>query len=301
MNIPNTMMRNANSRLGGIRSDPQRRGSSSGGAVVASAMCYSEGAPGFGPAPKITSRYWSRLGRIEIGLAVGIVRAFARVDGGVDRHAGAQEVLLGDILRHADAHRQPLHDLGEVAGGVVRRQQREYRARGRRDAVDHAGEFAEAVGIDLDRHRLAGTDALQLGFFIVGVDEDLVERHQIAEPLAGLDHVADIDETVGERAVDRRAHEGEVEIALGFGKHGLQFRELRAGLGLLRFGHLDIVARGVKGGLRRLHGGDALVAAGFGNFIRGARGKALGGKRLLALEIEPGALQRGFGGDKLRL
>ena len=227
--------------------------------------------------------------------------ALAGVDGGVDRHARAQQVLLRHVLRHADADRQPLHDLGEIAGGVVRRQQREHRARRGRNAVDDASELAMAVGVDRDRHGLAGTDALELGLLEIGVDEDLVERHHIAEPLAGLDEVAGIDEAVGEGAVDRRAHRGEVEIALGLGERGLQFRQLGAGLVLLRLGHLDIVARGVIGRLRRFHGSDALVAAGFGNFEGGARGKALGAQRLLAVEIEAGALQRGFRGGELRL
>ena len=37
-----------------------------------------------------------------------------------------------------DLHRNPLHHLGEIAGGVVRRQQREFLAAGGRDAVDPA-------------------------------------------------------------------------------------------------------------------------------------------------------------------
>ena len=69
-----------------------------------------------------------------------------------------------------------------------------------------------------------------------------------------------VDEAVGEGAVDRRAHRREVEIALGLGERGLQFRKLGVGLGLLRPGHFDIVARGVIGRLRGLHGRHALVA-----------------------------------------
>ena len=158
-----------------------------------------------------------------------------------------------------------------------------------------------AIGVDRDLHRLAGTDALELGFLVIGVDEDVVERHHIGEPLPGLDEIAGIDEAVGEGAVDRRAHRGEVEVALRLGELGLQFRKLRAGLGLLRLRHLDIVARGVVGRLRRFHRRDALVAAGFGNFEGGARGKSLGAQRLLAIEVETGALQRGFRGGELRL
>ena len=52
--------------------------------------------------------------RVEVGLAVGVGRAIAGVDGGVDRHAGAQQVLLRHVFRHANPDRQPLHDLGEM-------------------------------------------------------------------------------------------------------------------------------------------------------------------------------------------
>ena len=108
------------------------------------------------------------------------------------------------------------------------------------------------------------------------------------------------DQAVGEGAVDRRAHRGEVEIALGLGERGLQFRKLRAGLRLLRLGDFDIVARGVIGRLRRLHRRHALIAAGFGHFEGRARGKSLGAQRLLAVVIETGALQAGFRGNELR-
>ena len=43
-----------------------------------------------------------------------------------------------DVGRQADAHGHALHDLGEVAGGVVGRQQAEHRAGRRRDALDRA-------------------------------------------------------------------------------------------------------------------------------------------------------------------
>src|SRR5438445_4319016 len=201
MNIPNTMIRNANSRRGAMRSEGAEA-IIPGDAVVASAM-------------RANLLRVDHDRRIEVGVAVGILGALVGIDGGVDRHAGAQQVLPRDRFGHADANRKPLHDLGEIAGGVIRRQQRAHRARRGRDALDDPCEFAMTVGIDRDRRRLAGADPLQLRLLVVGVDEDIVERHDIAEPLPDNDEVADIDQTIGEGAVDRRAHRGEIEVALG--------------------------------------------------------------------------------------
>src|ERR1019366_4465866 len=158
MNIPNTMMRNAISRRGAMRSDGAAVALIiPGEAVVASAMmCSAQGSfePGAPPDAWDLLRMNQRR-RVEIGIAFGAGGAFAGIDGGIDRHPGPQQVLLRDILWHANPDRKPLHDLGEVAGGVVGRQQREHRAGGGRDAVDDARELAMAVGIDRDRHRLA--------------------------------------------------------------------------------------------------------------------------------------------------
>ena len=91
------------------------------------------------------------------------------------------------------AHGEPLHDLGEIAGRVVRRQQREHRAGRRRNAVDEAGELAMAIGVDRDRHRLAGADALELRLLVVGDHPDLWQRHHLhghRQQLVGRWHVA---------------------------------------------------------------------------------------------------------------
>src|SRR5690349_5832385 len=58
-----------------------------------------------------------------------------RGDGRDHRHAGAQ-INRGVVER--DLHRNALHHLGEIAGGVIRRQQSEFLARRRREAVDMA-------------------------------------------------------------------------------------------------------------------------------------------------------------------
>src|SRR5262252_7433669 len=62
------------------------------------------------------------------------------VDGRIDRHAGAQ--LVGKLaagVEH-DLDRNALDHLGEIAGGVVGRQQGEFLPARRRDAVDMAAE-----------------------------------------------------------------------------------------------------------------------------------------------------------------
>ena len=188
MNIPNTMIRNANSRRGAMRSAaPRPRSSWRGGRWWRSPWsCSGQDRLQRGGAPDARNAYcgWTMAGASRSASLSASAAPLGGIDGGIDRHAGAQQVLPRDILRHADANRQPLHDLGEVAGGVVRRQQREHRARRGRDAVDDACELAMAVGVDRDRHRLAGADALELRFLEIGVDEDVVERHHIAEPLA---------------------------------------------------------------------------------------------------------------------
>jgi hypothetical protein len=122
-----------------------------------------------------------------------------------------------------------------------------------------------------------------------------------AEPLAGLDEVAGIDQTVGEGAVDRRAHRSEVEVAFRLGQRSLQFRKLRAGLRLLRLGDFDIVTRRVVGRLRRLDRRHALIAPGFRHLESRARGKSLGAQRLLTVEVEAGTLHRGIRRGKLCL
>src|SRR5215471_2336620 len=108
MNIPNTMIRNATSRRGAMRSGGKGALIIAGVAVVTSAMALLR---------------MDHHRRVEVGGVVGILGALVGVDGGVDRHAGAQQIFPRDRLGHADADREPLDDLGEIAGGVIRRQQ----------------------------------------------------------------------------------------------------------------------------------------------------------------------------------
>ena len=57
--------------------------------------------------------------------------------------------------------------------------------------------------VDRDRHRLARAAAGELRLLEVGVDVDVVERHQAGEPLARLHVVADLHGAVADDAVER--------------------------------------------------------------------------------------------------
>src|SRR6202046_5264340 len=54
--------------------------------------------------------------------------AMAGVDGGIGAHARLQLADMSVIAVEIDSHRHPLHYLDEVAGGILRRQDRELRA-----------------------------------------------------------------------------------------------------------------------------------------------------------------------------
>ena len=64
--------------------------------------------------------------------------AMAGVDGGIGAHAGLQLADVFVIAVEIDSHRHPLHHLDEVAGGVLRRQDRELRAGAGAERTDGA-------------------------------------------------------------------------------------------------------------------------------------------------------------------
>src|ERR1700710_1987021 len=99
MNIPNTLMRNAISRRGGMRSEAAGFIIDGGGGVGSALNCPGQkrSRPG---APREGFLLRQHRGRVEVGFAFGILGAFGGIDGDVDRHPGAQQGLLGDILWH---------------------------------------------------------------------------------------------------------------------------------------------------------------------------------------------------------
>ena len=72
-------------------------------------------------------------------------------------NCGSRPLSMIDLDRHA------LHDLDEIAGGVLRGKRGEARAAAELDAVDMAAQLVARVGVDLDVHRLARAACARAG------------------------------------------------------------------------------------------------------------------------------------------
>src|SRR3989442_4243432 len=129
-------------------------------------------------------------------------------------HPGPQQMVR--VLRTVedDLHRHALHDLDEVAGRVLRRQQTEARTRRAGDAVHLAVELSSAERVDVHLHALAGTHVLQLRLLEVGCHPDLVDLHEREERLARLHDLSDVDAFLRNNAGRRRVHDGVLKIQL---------------------------------------------------------------------------------------
>ena len=110
--------------------------------------------------------YRQRLGRLIACLRP----CLGRVDGHVGAGADAQRLVGVWRARDPDPHGEALGDLDPVAGGILRRQHREGRARAGADALDHAVEVEARIHVEADGRRLARLDAGEIGFLEVGVD-----------------------------------------------------------------------------------------------------------------------------------
>ena len=216
---------------------------------------------------------------------------------GQGRHARHQAAIHGlDVLRFEDdLDRHALDDLGEVAGGVIGRQQGELGARGRREAVDGAEQGLARHGVDLHADVLARLQVGQLGFLEVGGQPDVL-LHDGGQLLARLDALAHLDGALADAAGDRRDDAVVAELLLGV----LQLHAQHVDLGL------EDVARGAGGADLGL-GGAGAVALG-GQVGHGAGAAGVGGVQLglgdglhlavvqlaVALGVLFGAQQLGF-------
>src|SRR6202048_5413823 len=78
----------------------------------------------------------------------------AGVDRDLDAHAGTQRETVRD-LAEGEPNGYALHHLDPVAGGILRRQQREYRSARRRQRRDLAGQGEVWIGVDNNARRIA--------------------------------------------------------------------------------------------------------------------------------------------------
>lgn len=164
------------------------------------------------------------------------------------------------MIKH-DLHRYALHHLGEVARGIVRRQQRKLLAARRRNTVDVTLEDPPGKRIHLDVHFLPGADVGKLGFLVVGDDVGGICRHDCHELSARLDILTDTQGAVADHAVDGRYESGvgQIQFGLILGCFGAVECSLR--LGELGLDHVELLGRiGERCGIarhRRARGGDA--------------------------------------------
>src|ERR1700742_858410 len=108
---------------------------------------------------------WSGNGRRDFGNRFCFNAGFwrTRLDGGDYRHTRPQLDRAVAAAVEYDPDRDALHHLGEITGGVVRRQQREFLAAGGRDAVDVAADDLAREHVDRDLDRLALMNVGKLG------------------------------------------------------------------------------------------------------------------------------------------
>src|SRR5438105_3323519 len=111
----------------------------------------------------------------------------------VSRQAGAQGTVAAARFGNGDSNGDALDDLGEVAGGVVGRQQCELRSR----RSTYAGDFplgdAPTVGVNLELDRLANADLGELGLLEVGCHPDSGVGDDAEQGLTRCDQLSDLD------------------------------------------------------------------------------------------------------------
>ena len=165
---------------------------------------------------------------------------------------GRSRPSLGDVGRHGDADRHALHDLGEVAGGVLRRQQAEDGARGRRDALDRAGEVAVREGVDRDVHLLAGLQPASCVSLKLASTWTLVSGTSAARRAPGCDDMSPTSTALLPMTPSTGARISVKERSRSaLSTRGLQFRARRAALRAAAPRDLDIGLGGRRAPPRR--------------------------------------------------
>src|SRR6478752_4814721 len=121
-------------------------------------------------------------------MSFSAIRArLAGIDMGNDGHSGQQAFQQRLVIVELDPNRHPLNHLGEIAGGIVRRQQRELRTARRCNPLDAAMQCLVRETIDGDLDRLTGFYPGQLRLLVIG--DHVRQRHDIDQVGADIDVV----------------------------------------------------------------------------------------------------------------
>src|SRR6266436_4813542 len=158
-----------------------------------------------------------------------------------DRHSRQQALQQRLVLVELDPDRNALDHFGEIAGGVIGRQQRELRAAGGRDPLDAAMQLLVRKAVDRDVDGLAGLDPRELGFLVIGHHIDVRQRHDIDEVAADIDVIARLNLAFADDAVERRDDFGIAELEARRGKGGLRAQHVGGALLLGSGQHFHLV------------------------------------------------------------
>src|SRR5690606_26029878 len=152
--------------------------------------------------------------RVGGGIWPGAKGSVTQVNPDLDRHARPDDLTQGVVAVDHYLDRNALHHLGEVAGGVVRRQQAELGTGGREQAVDVSLYRLIVEGVEDQGGALALVHALDLGFLEIGLDPQVPVRYQGQQMLAGLYILSRTDAALADPTGHRSANLGARQIDL---------------------------------------------------------------------------------------
>src|SRR6266850_1843867 len=166
----------------------------------------------------------------------------AGINIGDDGHSRQQPLQQRLAVVELNADWDTLDHFGEIAGGVVRRQQRELRTTRRRDPLDAAVQFFVRETVDGDIDRLARLYPRELRFLVIGHHIDVRQRHDIDQVAADIDVVARLHLPLAGNTIKRRHDLGVAEPELGCGQRRLSALEIGGALLLSSRQHFELMA-----------------------------------------------------------
>src|SRR5258708_2389929 len=173
------------------------------------------------------------VGRTAMLEAVMIFRLLSRPDGGDDRKSGAQFRGESCVVQH-DLDRDTLHDLGEIAGRIVRGQQGKLRPAGGRDLQDLTANYLPGILVNAKFGRITNLHVGQLRFPIVRLHplRDINKRNHLC---AGRNKLPGPHLPFTYVAVPGRVNFGVAEVHIGCRECRLFREPIGLKLHILRF------------------------------------------------------------------